>query len=413
MLPALHNLGIGAVAEPPRTRARRKAQLERNVKAVDEAKPRSRRPRTVLPNRGRSAPPDDAAAKERRDGYREPCLEHDPGTPFDRVITQEQAARWFDAGRFVGKGSFGEAKAYRVPETELRGNPFVVIKRFFNPANAAKEARAHMRIWRRSDDHCRKYISTPACMEWPTVPAKNTYAVQTLVGPVGSRTQTHTWHKTVTVYGWVLRQLTPDVKEMICRQLGDMMGCFAKTRMLHGDLHAENLMVTHNLGWLDFKDRTDMLLRVRFQFCAVDWGSAYYLSEESFDDNGVPKTICPHDDWTARHNPNASADDDLLQRSWRLMFGIRDYSDRWAAGSHCVGEKWGGLYVLLVGLFFPNALDQDLPRDSVTRAQLVEWVREAYVEALGVEYPPEERKKMEDVIKDERFRYKDDRVYQL
>ena len=86
-------------------------------------------------------------------------------------------------------------------------------------------------------------------------------------------------------------------------------------------------------------------------------------------------------------------EDDHLQRSWRLMFGIKEYSDRWARGEFCRGEKWNGMYILLYALFFPTTWEEELPRDSVTRAQLVDWARVAYLERLGAEYPPEERER--------------------
>jgi len=407
MLPPLHQLSIGGVADPPLTRARRKAKLALNLKAVDQAKPK--KPPRSVPNRAQSAPPDDAQAKMLRDLYSNPCTYHSYGSPFVYEIAQEQAAEWYELGTPLGKGAYGETRKYQVPKSELRGGPFwVVIKRMFNQNSAAKEEAAHLRIWQMSDEHCRKYLAMPACMKPPTGPVEDLYTVQTLVsGPAGTETQT--WFRTALTYNRTLRALPLDVKETIARQYGDMMGCFVKARMLHGDLHADNVMVTHNLAAL----ATDPTLPAHFRFCAIDWGLADTLTRQSFDDNGVPRTICSYDDFYARYNPKAPVEDDHLQRSWRLMFGIKEYSDRWARGEFCRGEKWNGMYILLYALFFPTTWEEELPRDSVTRAQLVDWARVAYLERLGAEYPPEEREKMDAVIRDERFRYKRDRKYKV
>ena len=54
-----------------------------------------------------------------------------------------------------------------------------------------------------------------------------------------------------------------------------------------------------------------------------------------------------------------------------------------------------------------------LPRDGVTRAHIADWVREAYLARIGVEYPLDERKRMQDVINDEKDRPFKDRKYKV
>ena len=101
----------------------------------------------------------------------------------------------------------------------------------------------HLRIWQRSGlnrkGHCHQYLTMPACMQWPDPSVEFVYTVQTLVhgDDVGQPTQTQTLTDTVATHAQTLRQVLPEVKKMIARQYGDMMGCAVKARMLHDDLH--------------------------------------------------------------------------------------------------------------------------------------------------------------------------------
>lgn len=55
---------------------------------------------------------------------------HPIDSPFVHEITQEQAARWYEEGDYLGAGVMGEAHKYKVPESELTGGPWVMIKNF-------------------------------------------------------------------------------------------------------------------------------------------------------------------------------------------------------------------------------------------------------------------------------------------
>ena len=87
------------------------------------------------------------------------------------------------------------------------------------------------------------------------------------------------------------------------------------------------------------------------------------------------------------------------------MFGLYDTKK-----GRCTGYKWHGMYLLLLALFYPTTWEEDLPRDGVTRANLVDWVRMAYVECLGAMYPSRERERMNDVLMDE-VKPKNERIY--
>ena len=205
-----------------------------------------------------------------------------------------------------------------------------------------------------------------------------------------------------------LWSLPVDAKERIARQYGDMMGCFAKAKMLHGDLHGENVLVTHNLKERKRVERSDRVPRLHFQFHAIDWGKAETINPESYEKNGVPKTVCLHFDRLNKYIKNSSVD--KLQRKWRLMFGIQEYDKN---GNACKAESWHGSYLLLLALFHPYDWEKELPTDDVTRAQVLDWVRMAFVDRLGAEYPLEERAKMNELIEEERTVPKHQRTHQV
>jgi hypothetical protein len=221
----------------------------------------------------------------------------------------------------------------------------------------------------------------------------------------------------VSAFTTTMYRLEPDRKREIAQQYGDMMGCFTKAKVLHNDLHGENVLVTHNLHDLraNFKTKADLSSRLYFRFHAIDWGLAVPLSQSAYDDGGVPKTVCLHNDPTSKFelgDPENSVKD-KLQRDWRLMFGIQIHGTDPDNPARCIGEFWHGVYLLLLMLFLPTTYEEELPRDGVTRAQLLDWVRIAYLERLGAQYPPEEREAMDRLIKEERTKPKSERTLKL
>ena len=91
------------------------------------------------------------------------------------------------------------------------------------------------------------------------------------------------------------------------------------------------------------------------------------------------------------------------------MFGIEEADEY---NEDCRGETWHGLYLMLRSLFWPNNWDDELPLDQVSRAQILDWVRQAYLARLGVEYPPEERARMDMLIEEERTVPKSERTHE-
>lgn len=239
------------------------------------------------------------------------------------------------------------------------------------------------------------------------------FTVQALVhgGDVGVPTDTQSFDHASAQHLRVLWDLPPSAKEAIARQYGDMMGCFAKAGLVHGDLHGANVLVTHNLNALEGVDRAVMTSRLHFQFHTIDWGFALKINPESYDANGVPKSVCLHHD---HMNLGTFGNrEDKYQRKWRLMFGIDNYAgDLRGEVKSCVGESWHGVYLLMRSLFQPNNWQEELPVDGTTRAQILDWVRIAYLKRLGVEYPPEEREAMNALLQEERMKPMAERTLQ-
>ena len=274
----------------------------------------------------------------------------------------------------------------------------------------------HLQIWYALAEHkgCREYLSVPACMTIGQVGASPPafFTVQTLVHghDLPLKTVTEPFDDVVSVFTMTMYKLVPDRKREIAQQYGDLMGCFTKAKMLHNDLHGDNVLVTHNLYDLhnNVQSKADLSSRLYFRFHAIDWGAAIHLSRSAYDDKGVPKTVCLHNDPTSKFklgDPENTAED-KLQRDWRLMFGIQAYDASPDDPTLCIGEFWHGVYLLLLMLFLPTTYEEELPRDGVTRAQLLDGVRIAYLERLGAEYPPEERVAMDRLIEEEQTKRK-------
>ena len=394
MLPPLHQLSIGA---PTVTGKRAGLEEEEN------------------------------AAKKARELAREPCLYHQqpPGALCHYTITQEQAAEWYKKGTYLGAGKFGETHSYKVPEDELPGGPWVAIKRFESTdvQNGKTEMERHLEIWHALEEHkgCREYLSVPASMttEWVGASQPAFFTVQTLVHghDLPLKTVTEQFDDVVNVFTMTMYKLVPDRKREIAQQYGDMRGCFTKAKMLHNDLHGTNVLVTHNLYDLhnNVQSKADLSSRLYFRFHTIDWGLSIPLSPSAYDDKGVPRTVCLHNDPTSKFqlgDPENSVKD-KLQRDWRLMFGIQAYDTYPDNPTRCIGEFWHGVYLLLLMLFLPTTYEEELSRDGVTRAQLLDWVRIAYLERLGAQYPPEERAAMDRLIEEEQTKPKSERTLKL
>jgi hypothetical protein len=377
---------------------------------------------TVTEKRDRSEE-EDNAAKKVRGLARGPCEGGGEGGALCHyTITQEQAAEWYRKGTYLGAGNFGETHSYKVPEDELPGGPWVAIKRFERPhvQSGKIEMERHLQIWHALEEHkgCREYLSVPASMttEWVAASQSAFFTVQTLVHGYGLplSTRTEAFDAVVVAFAKNMRMLAPEKKREIAHQYGDMMGCFTKAKMLHNDLHGANVLVTHNLND-KFKSKADMSSRLYFRFHTIDWGLSIPLSPSAYDNRGVPRTVCLHNDPKSKFelgNPENSIKD-KLQRDWRLMFGIQGYDTYPNNPTRCIGEFWHGVYLLLVMLFLPITYEEELSRDGVTRAQLLDWVRIAYLERLGAQYPPEERAAMDKLIEEELTKPKSERTLKL
>jgi hypothetical protein len=400
MLPSLHTLSMGAVAErpaAPRSKAKAKANGS-GVKASGKGPPRRRVGRFFLLE-------DDYSSDDDRDGDRD--ADRASCDTFEHVVTQEQAARWFNMGTPLGIGASGVAKKYKVPEDELRGGPWVAVKQLRNLPMAKKEQERHLNVWNGSHYHCRMYLSMPACMEFPDEETASGYyfTVQTLVDGAGLDfpTDTESLYGTCSKHTLKLWALPPIQKQKIARAYGDMVGCFVKAGILHNDLHGENILVTHNLNHLEDGELAE---RLYFKFHTIDWGLSWPISPGSYDENGDVKSVCLYRDPFNRGD-SRSPRSDKYQRDWRLMFGIENER------GDCRGETWHGMYLLMLSLFRPNSWEEELPVDGVPRAQILDWARRAYLARLNVNYPPDALETMTKLILEECTIPKDERRVKL
>ena len=154
---------------------------------------------------------------------------------------------------------------------------------------------------------------------------------------------------------------------MIAAQYGDMLACLALAKMRHGDLHGNNILVTHNLKAFKYSWGPQMRMRIYFRFHVIDWGFGTPISSESYQTNGIPKAICTWKDLNFAYNPKyQKPSDDWNQEDWRVMFAVLEETG--AGGTTCKGESWHGMYLLLKALYHTKDPVRDMAVDGIPRA---------------------------------------------
>ena len=436
ILPLL-GLRTGGVAEPSASGSKRSPQKKKPQ--PDEKAPKAAAPdwwdkflKDHLRQMELQEQEEGNAAQRRKGAYNpdEPCAGRKAGSTLAYRITQEQAAEWFREGKVMGSGMYGEIASYQVPAGGPNGGLSVAVKRMTNLLAATREYEAHMKAWNKMTEPCRKYMAMPACMELPEdyddLTDRYIYLVQMLVNklpfedppsselvgrpPDPSQVVTDTFRTCVDQWVFVLQKTTAETKRMIAAQFGDMLGCLVLAKMRHGDLHGNNVLVTHNLEELKYSWGESMHKKLYFRFHVIDWGFGTPIGSESYRTNGVPKEICTYKDPDFVYDPdNSKKSDDWHQENWRLMFAVLEEGE--AGGATCRGESWHGMYLLLKALFRTKDPVRDMPVDGIPRALIVNWVRIAWLARLGIVYPFDFRREMEHAIEQERTLYKADRKH--
>ena len=261
----------------------------------------------------------------------------------------------------MGSGMYGAVASYQVPDGEPNGGVWVAVKQLTSLVAAEKEYEAHMKAWNKMTEACRKYLAMPACMEMPEdedVPDGKIYLVQMLVNklpfedppssglvaypPAPASVVTDTFATVSALWHLVLQKTNQETKFMIAAQYGDMLACLALAKMRHGDLHGNNILVTHNLKAFKYSWGAQMRMRIYFRFHVIDWGFGTPISSESYQTNGIPKAICTWKDLNFAYNPKyQKPSDDWNQEDWRVMFAVLEETEaaarraRARAGTGC------------------------------------------------------------------------------
>ena len=435
-IPPLLGLHTGGVAEP--SASERKRSPHKKKQQPDEKAPKGAAPawwdqslKDHVRQMELQQQEEDNAAQRRKGASNpdEPCAGRKAGSTLAYRITQEQAAEWFRKGKVMGSGMYGAVASYQVPDGEPNGGVWVAVKQLTSLVSAEKEYEAHMKAWNKMTEACRKYMAMPACMEMPEdedVPDGKIYLVQMLVNklpfedppssglvaypPAPASVVTDTFATVSALWHLVLQKTNQETKFMIAAQYGDMLACLALAKMRHGDLHGNNILVTHNLKAFKYSWGPQMRMRIYFRFHVIDWGFGTPISSESYQTNGIPKAICTWKDLNFAYNPKyQKPSDDWNQEDWRVMFAVLEETG--AGGTTCKGESWHGMYLLLKALYHTKDPIRDMAVDGIPRALIVDWVRTAWLARLGIGYPESFRKEMDHAIEQERTLYKADRKH--
>lgn len=292
-----------------------KGDIDDDLKSEDEGLELD--PGGVSPRRGRSDEAEQRNAK---------C-----GRVADRVVTQAQAKAWFDspAASTLGHGANGYLKALILDErSSSEIGRVVAIKRLFvendekqlqfqdfaeisgntfRPRaevlrDAQHEVCQHLYVWNElmNDADCRKWIAQPAKMGWEQLLDDNgVYTVQELLydkecaenDPAklyDCRAMTFMSVKDANMAAKDKQQLwrligTTDEhdeqKKEFCRNYGRILACLARAKILHMDVHDENLMVFTNYTEDTAEDLDEGQATLRWAGI-IDWGLAQRVKGE-------------------------------------------------------------------------------------------------------------------------------------
>ena len=148
-----------------------------------------------------------------------------------------------------------------------------------------REVEMHFKTWSKLKPSCRKYLSVPACMTFDIDENANFYTVQSYIkGPPGTRTETAVaLCKRQFAKGWIRNTLTVRQRFALVARYAQMLACIHSAGILHNDLHANNVLVVHNLDsvikLVDGKYSIDFP-NLYFQWKVIDWDRAKDVEED-------------------------------------------------------------------------------------------------------------------------------------
>lgn len=293
------------------------------------------------------------------------------------VVSQEQAAKWFEVGTVLGEGAYGEARTCKVEEEWKHAlGPVVVVKKMHEEddanefdlmmtrAVAVREHAAHDKAWKRMPLECKRYLAEPAEMTFGIRdasgnftsgdPKNGSYLVQSLVGLPGLTTMSFDEFNGLVHAATAMGNpgIDRSSKEKLARDFGDMLGCITNTRMVHNDINWLNLLVLTN-----WRPHTNSASSdgVQIELRLIDWGGGKAVGDA-----------------------NDALDEEMCHESgsWDDVPGFR-----FAAGddrdSYCHHERKG-----LVEEFCKL-----LAGDGVMDVDVADWIREAFAAKTGLRIP--------------------------
>ena len=249
------------------------------------------------------------------------------GRPAVTVVTQEQAKAWFDRTDAVklGHGANGIVKALVLDEESPVGRVVAIKRAFvdgdeknsqfqdiddvkrgvFPPreevlANAKEEVKHHLLVYDelRCDPACVKWIAQPAHMEWEKPTGDNgVFMVQELVYDKECAKDDPTkWKDCRSVTFMSVKDVDLEAtddeklyylmgtddeadkrKKEFCRDYGRILACLARAKILHKDVHDENLMVFTNYT----EGKTPPKGKAYLRWAGIiDWGLAAQVPGE-------------------------------------------------------------------------------------------------------------------------------------
>ena len=272
-----------------------------------------------LPSGGLSPKCDDSDEDKGGDAKR--------GRSAVKVVTQKEAKAWFDRADAVelGHGANGIVKALVLDEESPVGRVVAIKRSFvegdekesqfqhiddvvrgaFQPrgdvlANAKHEVEHHLLVYDelRCDPACVKWIAQPAAMEWEELTNDNgVFMVQELVYDKACAQNDPTkWEdcRSVTFmsvkdvdleaandkklyYLMGTDEAADERKKEFCRDYGRILACLARAKILHADVHDENLMVFTNYTKGKAPSKGEAYLRWAG---IIDWGLAEQVPGE-------------------------------------------------------------------------------------------------------------------------------------
>jgi len=309
-------------------------------------------------------------------------------------VTQAEAKAWFVAAgeaNTIGQGAYGETRKYLLPSGR-----WVVVKEFiaiggFGREGAQREAKAHLAVWRRSDELCRQCMAEPAAMSFETNPNEGSYTVQSLIRADGMTLQTFEELRDTDLESasrLLMHQMSTEKKIDICKAYGAMRACIAKAHTTHDDLHSGNVLCLTNYPMDDaqlplYAENKDAIV---IEWRVVDWGKAVVYDEPGLDPDA--QELCWHSaDCTKTHDATYNA-------GYGYVDGDED----------CIVEAQDQIPTQLYPLLFEEDSDcsqAKTAKDCVTVADVFRWVREGFANALNKRIPADlaaatERKARED-----------------